>query len=582
MRRDPAGVALLLAALACAGGGSRATGGASVAGAAFPSPSELEELAEAPPPAADLEVEVRDVERWTLAGPFPEAVGAAAFDDASPFGRLLADAARERAGLVVPTEAMHCFAREIGRYRLEHHADPDHAFQRYARARCGASVASVSIGHLEGSAPEGIDDARLLEHWRAAAEQMIREQLVGGPRTAGIWLGRAGERAVAVLAVGRRELRIDELRTALAPGERVAIRGEVLEPTQALAALVNRGRFGVAVCEADPEVALPRFHFECEPDPGDEHAWLTLSRTPPGRLLSTSALEVLIWPRGAPTRIYERPVYAPPLPMASAEALDGQIAELVNRLRAEAGAAPLAFEREQSATAGALAPHFFASLFGNDPQTNADLVLLGLLAGWDVDGLIQDAHFSAAWAPQSTDLSRLLSEALESPVGRRTLLSPEVERIAVGSVVAGEGGDSSLGALFVTYALFSEREHEQHARRVRERLAAKRAERGLGAPRHLHDVAPLAMRAASAVQAGAEPEDALQELLEASGEALGRSVHGWIVESSDLDRIEFPEEFVARPDLELAVGVSVRRPQGEPWGRYVVMIVAASPPQQRA
>jgi hypothetical protein len=268
--------------------------------------------------------------------------------------------------------------------------------------------------------------------------------------------------------------------------------------------------------------------------------------------------------------------------MASAEALDGQIAELVNRLRAEAGAAPLAFEREQSATAGALAPHFFASLFGNDPQTNADLVLLGLLAGWDVDGLIQDAHFSAAWAPQSTDLSRLLSEALESPVGRRTLLSPEVERIAVGSVVAGEGGDSSLGALFVTYALFSEREHEQHARRVRERLAAKRAERGLGAPRHLHDVAPLAMRAASAVQAGAEPEDALQELLEASGEALGRSVHGWIVESSDLDRIEFPEEFVARPDLELAVGVSVRRPQGEPWGRYVVMIVAASPPQQRA
>jgi hypothetical protein len=62
---------------------------------------------------------------------------------------------------------------------------------------------------------------------------------------------------------------------------------------------------------------------------------------------------------------------------------------------------------------------------------------------------------------------------------------------------------------------------------------------------------------------------------------LARPVVGWIAEVSDLDDLEFPEDFLNRPALGVAVGVSYRKPEGEPWGRYIVMMVAAEPRSHR-
>jgi hypothetical protein len=85
------------------------------------------------------------------------------------------------------------------------------------------------------------------------------------------------------------------------------------------------------------------------------------------------------------------------------------------------------------------------------------------------------------------------------------------------------------------------------------------------------------MAAASRVQAGVEPHEALDDLLQSSVDALQRSVNGWIAEVPDLDDLEFPEDFLGRPSVGIAVGVSYHRPDDQPWGRYVVMLVAAGP-----
>jgi hypothetical protein len=54
-------------------------------------------------------------------------------------------------------------------------------------------------------------------------------------------------------------------------------------------------------------------------------------------------------------------------------------------------------------------------------------------------------------------------------------------------------------------------------------------------------------------------------------------VSGWIAEVRDIDDLQIPVEYVSRPELGLAVSVTHKREEGEPWGRYVVMLVVADP-----
>ena len=42
-------------------------------------------------------------------------------------------------------------------------------------------------------------------------------------------------------------------------------------------------------------------------------------------------------------------------------------------------------------------------------------------------------------------------------------------------------------------------------------------------------------------------------------------------------QVSLAEEYLADPSLAVAISVSHYRPQGEPWGRYVVMLVVADP-----
>jgi hypothetical protein len=195
-----------------------------------------------------------------------------------------------------------------------------------------------------------------------------------------------------------------------------------------------------------------------------------------------------------------------------------------------------------------------------------------------VDGIVQAGHFTASHVGETLDVDRLLSEALAFPMARSVLLAPDVERIAVGAVVREDVEHPSLSAMIATYSLFSAEAHAEQARKVYAAFDAARRERGLGPAERLHDVEGLSMEAAGMVQAGSAPDEALQSLLEVSVELLQRPVNGWIAEANDLADIEFPEDFLTRRAVGVAVGVSHHRASDEPWGHYVVMMVASDPP----
>lgn len=566
--------------LACAGApAGRPAAGDGEAPGRFPSPEQLEQLRRSPAPEDPFADDVRDLERWELAGPFPARVEPLPYAGETPWDALLAEEVRHRAGLALATEAMHCFAREIGLFHLANEGQPAESLRRFMAARCHTSVSAIQFGHLHGDVPEAVGDEALLARWGARARELVRKRGVGGPTTAGVWFGRRDGHAVFVAAFGRRELLVEPVATIPGPGGALEIRGEVLTPTGNLAALVSRGPFGVAECASVPGVELPRFHFACETDPRDASAAVTVALVPPGRFLSHGVLDLVVWPGGAPSAVWERPTYAPAWRATDARTAVLRFVEMLNRVRASAGLAPLELEERQSRIAGELAPHFFASFAGPEWDPSADLAALGVLAGWNVDGIVQSGSFAASWVVQTDDVERLLSAALEIPVGRRALLDPEADRIAVGAVF--DPARPSLAAIFGTYALFSEEAHDAHVQEVFARLRAERARRGVEAPDLLHELEPLSVRAASQVQGGVEPRDAFDGLVEESHELLRLPVSGWIAEASSLDEIEFPEEFLTRPSLQISIGVSHRRPEGSAWGRYVVMMVTALPERRQ-
>jgi hypothetical protein len=598
VRRELRGVRVALLALAaagaaCAGGGAsgpgRGAGGSG--GQPFPSPKELEKLADSPLPESLFGLDLRHVSEWKLTGPFPERVETAAYSEGTPWSGLLDEAARRRVGLAVPTEAMYCVARELGHFFLATGGRPSDSLLRFIATRCRATVAQVSFAYVEGAVPPERGEAEILAAWREPLERAVEEGLSAGPSEIGIWFGRLppgegageqGERAVVMVSSGRREVRVEPFAPVPDESGRLVILGEALAPVGRIRALANHGEYGVEPCESLPGVAPPRFAFACALDPRDPEALVAVAIAPRDSVLSRVGLYVLASPRGEATDTYRPAAYGSPRIAGDVATFGQDLTELLNEVRARAGLRPVAVDPAQSRVAAELAPPFFAALVERAPHAWAELAMLGMLAGWSVDGMVQAGYCTAAWVAQETDLGRLLSDALEEPGGRETLLAPEVERIAIGGLREGEGGKGSLAALFATYELFSEADHAESRSAVLAALAKERARRGLAAPVELDELDALCHDASMRVTSGAEPDDAMEWLLRASVERLGRSATGWIAEVGDLDEIEFPEAYLTQRDLSLAVAVSHRKREGEAWSRYVVLLVVAEPESRRA
>jgi hypothetical protein len=284
-------------------------------------------------------------------------------------------------------------------------------------------------------------------------------------------------------------------------------------------------------------------------------------------------LDTLVWPAGVPTKTYAKLARDDSAaPAAGAVALADIVQEL-NRVRTSAGLAPVRVAEQQSRTVARLAPHYFASVLEGESSSVANDVALGLYAGWEVDGLVRRGGMISTSVQGSGDSAEIVRTALSHPFGRETLLNPEIERVAVGTVTAANGTD--LGAVFATYALFDSYRHDNDGMIVAASLVAQRGAHRALPPTMVTELNVEAQRAAKSVQDGLRtPEEALDDLLKrASERAGGRSVRAGITETSSLEDMKFPDGMLTAPSLQYGAGVGHYRREGHPWGRFIVFYV---------
>lgn len=573
LRRNSVSVAgaLALLALGSCQGPSGRTPGARPAERPFPTPSELDELGPGPRPADLFRTEVEDVGEWTLEGPFPERVEVVARPAGSPWERVLEAAVAQRAGLAISSEAMHCTAREVGRFLLMRGKLPVHPLVEFMAARCGAEGASFSPAFLQGEVPASVSDEALLASWRGSLDELVQRSFAGGAVAAGLWFGREAGRAVVAIVASQRRVHVEPF-AARVEAARVELRGEVLAPAESIEAWINQGDLGFAACEGDPGVAPPRFSFRCTPALDDGAMLIEVNARERGRILSERVLGVLARRPGEDATIWRRPGVSPSRPVAGADAFPEAVAAALDEVRRGAGLAPLGLSHPQSETASQLAPHVFAGAMGLESPVLADLAALGIAAGWRVGDTIRDANLASAMLPGALDAGRWVDAVLAKPTGRAALLDPDARILAVGTLASET--PALVAAVAATYQVFDEDDLGGETARFLERLARSRAERGRSRPELVASVRPLVEEAGRAMrERGLSPARALEDVLARASTQLRRPVRGWHLEASRVELLPLPEELASAESLQLAVAMSWHQPEDLPWGQWVALVV---------
>jgi hypothetical protein len=564
------GCALILSSAALAGCGARQIKGE------FPSREELSAIASTPPPAKlDVDKEV-EVASWTLTGPLPEALDESVDDAATPWSRAAVAEANKHPGAVLATKGMACASRELAAYYLARTSRPPHALFRFIAGRCGLPTSHMSTSFVTLRAPKSKSDEEVFAAMQAQVARGFG-LIPPGQAYLGVGFVRDAEHAVVAVAGARRLARVEP--TALIRNDdSVVFKGEVLSPAGTMSALATAGKYGFRACKPNAAVKLPAFEVQCPITKDDPFTSIELLSVPAGRLLGEIALEATVF-SAAPTLEFKGSTAEDKAFAGDKSAVARAVAERVNAIRSKAGFPSLAVSPAQSVVADTLAPYYFGAVGGDLDAKIADKVVLGMMAGWEVGGDIQQGHFSSGVYGQR-DPSRLVDELAASPFGRETLFDPRASAVAVG-VVSPENG--ALGAVIGTYSMLDS-DTDGEVRKVMEALAKRRTANKLPPPDAISDLTEYAKHAAERVaKEDAEPSEALKDMLQQSAEKMrGYSMQGFALTASKAEDLPFPPELLTAPDLPIAVGVAHYRKPGSPWSQLVVFVVVATRPQQVA
>ena len=245
----------------------------------------------------------------------------------------------------------------------------------------------------------------------------------------------------------------------------------------------------------------------------------------------------------------------------------------INQVRADAKRTPLEFERLQSREAASLALPYFAAQYQEGPKTELELIALGMMAGWQVPGTIRSGRFLSALGLATRDVGRWLSTALALPIARQCLLRPRARGVAIGAVGIPE--IDGFGGIVASYSFFEDRDNEEARAQLLRESARKRAGRGLPPLGRNSELDYELEAAADRVRLGElTPEAALHSALRTSSTRLQRSIGGFVIEAGDADQVPIPESLLRPGTLEMGLAVSHYQPEGEAWGRFVVLFAS--------
>ncbi len=542
---------VLVAALTWGCGGGSTGGSGTVA--VFPSRERLQEITSQPPPASKQQGgPTVAVNSWELAPA-----------DATAANPLLGRGSAK----LRPSLELGCAAREMARFLVQQGGMPDEHLQHHLLGQCGATTVEPSLQYWSVDLTGPASDQELLAGLRAPLGKALASSQ-DEPTDVGSAFVRDSRRAVFVLISAKRVIEIEPIQPVGADGT-VVITGRLLTRGTGLHGLVTQGEFGVGQCANDRTLKLPRFRVTCQLAQDDASAWIELRIRPPERLLLRGVL------RYRARRNAELEPFSVPEPDPSASAAPGQdfrqrLAAAINAVRAKAGLGPLQFAERQSRAHEKLAPYFFA---GGDDEEFLDDIALGLMAGWEVPGIIRDGSFYGAALSGTLSVERWLGHLLQYPGARTLVFDPSARVLAVGPLI--DEKHASIGALLSTYSFYESDNHDQERQWLIERIARLRQARGTAPARATQD--PELGEAARRVRKGAEVETALNDALSAISNRDRKSVQAMVLETLSLGDLVLPPELATRPRLEYAVEVTHTRRGGAAWGNLVIMIVISEP-----
>ncbi len=516
----------------------------------FTTAEELRKLTQQPKPARAFEAAAIDVPRFELTGPF----GPGAHETATSTGALLV----KSAGRFQADGALGCAARELSRFTLENGGNPTSSLKSFVVARCGSTLGHVGTRTLQGPVDDSMSDAELFAQWQPDLAQMIGK--LPEQSQAGFALVRLKGKALATLLYATPVATLKPLAAADAEGK-VTIEGTLHKAAEKMQTMINQGALGWADCVHDKAVALPAFRFVCPTKKDDASAWVSVGAWEAGRVLGLSAAKVLLFPAGTPVDVYTAPAITTAGP-PTVEAL----VEKLNGVRSQQGLGPLRLARKQSDTASQLAPYYFSEL---DDADMVDRIALGLMAGWDVEGMLSSGSFDGAWAPQP-DSGALVSTMLEDPSSRRDLLDPKVTQIAAGMLVEG----NTVGALISTYALMPVVDAIEAPKQLIAQLNEARAKLGKGPVEWLANAGDFYTTAAKALlNNDLTPQQVQKAFMKETLRVTNRPLTALTQTVSALEKVEWADDVLAHPAPQVLVFVGVQREKGEAWGHYVVLTI---------
>jgi hypothetical protein len=546
---------------ACGGGG-----GLGKPIAVFPSASDLAEVAEQPV-APDVPLSTLEVERWQLQGPIPSP--GAEYASASRFDEILKEKVAKRGGQVVLSSALACAARETARFYVELGAYPTEALQQYLVARCGGTLASPRLFTFGGDLPDSVTEEQVLGEFAEKFPAALEGQLPKGAGVVGLGYVRGKGRASIVVYSGEPRARLQGF-SPLVSGNHAVLEGEAPRDAVFGLALVNQGPSSVELCDADRAVRPPRFRFTCPVLEADAQARIEIATRKEGQVLLNTELSVLVRRDESAGMVYEPAQYGSPETSKDTSAFGRDLLEGLNGVRRSAGMRTLTLETEQSKSNTRLAPHWFQASFTGDDE-RAQLVALGLLAGWDVNGTIRNGGIYAGFSPTTRSAGRFLSRAMESPLARWVLLEPDIAKVAIG---ANGFGPSGVLTVLTTYSFFESKDHSADEKAVFEELVRVRAARNLPAPKRTPKPKALASALSEIATNRATIGDAMQEVVETVSTTEQRSIGGYMVETSDLKQLIWSEDLLQNGPLEVSIGVTHYKAEGAAWGQYAILIVS--------
>jgi hypothetical protein len=561
-----AGAWIGLACVGCAEGGAAAP--PSRPAVVFPSRDEIARIPSQVPRAEVFGIDDVAVETWSFEA--QAASDAAAYEDSSPWGDVVRELVKSHPASLTPSAPLKCAAQELARFHAKNGAMPTESLRRFVTARCGAVTTGITPLFLSMTSPKPVPDEELAPKARDGFEKRLGGKLAGGHYVLGLAAAREGQRTSVAAVIAQDEAKLEPGTLSVDASRRVTLRGAARGGFADISAIINRGDVGTAPCQPDLGVKPPRFALTCELAQGDPFAWVEILGRKQGEILLHELAETLVNEGDRNAITYAARHVGPPAPVTGAADFSRAMLDRLNGVRTGAHMAPLSLAPEQSAENTRLAGTLVDAMVGSDSAGVANRAAIGLMAGWEVKGLIRNGTFFLG-AVGTSDATAWVDFAIETPMGRSSLLDPGSRLIAIGPAIPPGGG--ALGAAVTTYALFGAEDHASDATRFFRRVAAARGARGLPAPSRVQGLGEMDAELERVASEGLSPMDALRTTMHVAVERTGQGVHGYTLETNDLDQVDVPAALLAPGPLQMMVGVTHHRAEGAAWGQYVVMVV---------